>query len=84
MEALYAFCREVDDIADDIADPNLARVKLASWREEIHKLYASLELQASQALTQHPISLALRTPIEVYKLPLADFEAVMDGVERVR
>ncbi len=81
MEALYAFCREVDDISDDIADPNLARVKLAWWREEIHKLYASLELQGSQALAQHPISLALRTPIEVYKLPLADFEAVMDGVE---
>ena len=80
MEALYAFCREVDDIADDIADPALARVKLAWWREEIHRLFAKVEAQENHSTAQHPISLALRGPIKIYGLALADFEAVMDGV----
>lgn len=80
MEALYAFCREVDDIADDIADPALARVKLAWWREEIHRLFAKVDAQENQSTAQHPISLALKGPIKIYGLALADFEAVLDGV----
>ena len=80
MEALYAFCREVDDIADDIADPALARVKLAWWREEIHRLFAEVGTPKDPSTAQHPISLALKGPIKTYALPLADFEAVLDGV----
>ena len=35
ITALYAFCREVDDIVDEVSDPNVARVKLAWWRTEL-------------------------------------------------
>ena len=34
ITALYAFCREVDDIADECNDPAIARVKLEWWRQE--------------------------------------------------
>jgi phytoene synthase len=40
ITALYAFCREVDDVVDECPDPLLARTKLAWWREEIAALYA--------------------------------------------
>ena len=39
ITALYAFCREVDDIADECHDTNLARTKLAWWRTEIANLF---------------------------------------------
>jgi hypothetical protein len=35
ITALYAFCREVDDVVDEVTDPALARTKLAWWRTEI-------------------------------------------------
>ena len=40
ITALYAFCREVDDVVDECLDPHLARTKLAWWRTEIAHLYA--------------------------------------------
>lgn len=80
MEALYAFCREVDDIADDITDPALARVKLSWWREEIQRLFSTPNPSGADRQAQHPVGLALREPIARYELPLSDFEAVIDGV----
>ena len=35
MYAVYAFCREVDDIADDTAAPAQKQAALASWHDEI-------------------------------------------------
>ena len=35
ITALYAFCREVDDVVDEVHDPAVARAKLAWWRNEI-------------------------------------------------
>ena len=40
ITALYAFCREVDDVVDECHDQQLAAIKLAWWREEVAKLYA--------------------------------------------
>ncbi|MDQ6989547.1 MAG: presqualene diphosphate synthase HpnD [Mariprofundaceae bacterium] len=40
MMALYAFCREVDDIADEIKDKDVARTKLHFWKQEIDRVYA--------------------------------------------
>ncbi len=51
MMALYAFCREVDDIADEIADKELASHKLMFWKEELERVYAG------QA--QHPVGMEL-------------------------
>ena len=37
--ALYAFCREIDDVTDEIKDPNIVKIKLEWWRLDVHKIY---------------------------------------------
>ena len=71
--AFYAFCREVDDIADECHDANLASIKLAWWRDEIARLYAGNP--------GHPVSLALAEAILPYHLPQESFEQIIDGME---
>lgn len=43
ITAFYAFCREVDDVVDEVTDPGVAASKLAWWHSEVHQL-----LRASQ------------------------------------
>ncbi|HWU82283.1 MAG TPA: presqualene diphosphate synthase HpnD [Methylophilaceae bacterium] len=73
ITALYAFCREVDDIADECHDLNLARTKLAWWRTEIASLY--------QGKPQHPVSQALAPAIGRYDLNEEHFQEIIDGME---
>jgi 15-cis-phytoene synthase len=73
ITALYAFCREVDDIADDCKDISVARIKLAWWRTEIAHLYAGKP--------QHPVSKALAEAIERYHLDEELFLEIIDGME---
>jgi phytoene synthase len=40
MYAIYAFCREVDDIADDGGSLEAKRAGLEEWRAEIDRIYA--------------------------------------------
>ncbi|MEQ1667905.1 MAG: squalene/phytoene synthase family protein, partial [Sulfuriferula sp.] len=40
ITALYAFCREVDDIVDECSDANVALTKLNWWRQEINDLFS--------------------------------------------
>jgi phytoene synthase len=37
ITAFYAFCREVDDVVDEVEDPGVARTKLAWWQAEVAK-----------------------------------------------
>jgi phytoene synthase len=71
--AFYAFCREVDDIADECHDAALARTKLAWWRDEIARLYAGAP--------SHPVTLALREAIAPFHLSQDAFEQIIDGME---
>lgn len=73
ITALYAFCREVDDIADECHDVNIARTKLAWWRAEIANLY--------QGKPQHPVSKALAPAIGRYNLSEEHFQEIIDGME---
>lgn len=73
ITALYAFCREVDDVVDMTNEPEIARVKLNWWREEIGRLYSD------QA--QHPVTRALSSVIENYDLPEEQFLEIIDGME---
>ena len=73
MHAIYAFCREVDDIADEpgrIADKKRA---LVAWREEIARLYCQRP--------KWPTTRALLKPVQRFNLPREEFLAVIDGVE---
>ena len=73
MYALYAFCREVDDIADDSPSPQEAAKGLALWRERIAELFKG---HADDCITS-----ALLPAIKTYHLVEADFQAIIDGME---
>jgi phytoene synthase len=72
ITALYAFCREVDDVVDEVADPALARLKLAWWRNEIGAAFSGRP--------QHPVAQALQTAVTTFALPQEHFQAVIDGM----
>jgi phytoene synthase len=73
MYAVYAFCREVDDIADDMRPPAQKLAALAEWRREIDALYAGRPRRL--------VARALREPVLRYELRQGDFHAVIDGME---
>lgn len=76
MNALYAYCREVDDIVDEAVHRPIAHLKLAWWRSEIERLYAD----PSQEAPQHPVTRALQPAIRRYALAQEDLEALLDGM----
>jgi phytoene synthase len=73
ITALYAFCREVDDVVDETSDPQLAATRLAWWRTEVANLYAGNP--------QHPVSKALSPFIEKFSLAKENLGEIIDGME---
>jgi squalene synthase HpnD len=73
VRALYAFCREVDDIADGDASRSLKQILLANWRSEIALLFAGRP--------RHPVTRGLNGAIHLYDLRCDDFLAIIDGME---
>src|SRR5256884_1278711 len=73
ITALYAFCREVDDVVDETSDPQVAGAKLAWWRAEIANLAAGK--------AQHPVSLALAPFVEKFGIAAARLNEIIDGME---
>ena len=73
MYAIYAFCREVDDVADEPGETAAKKQCLAAWREEIARLYTGEP--------QRPTTRALLRPVRCFDLPRDEFLAVIDGVE---
>ena len=71
--ALYAFCREVDDIAEGAASASLKLILLTNWRSEIAHLYAGRP--------RHAVSIGLNKAIHLYGLRCDDFLAIIDGME---
>ncbi len=70
--ALYAFCREVDDVVDEITEPSVARAKLQWWREEIHRLY--------HERPTHPVTKALQVHLKTFDLAEEHFYEIIDGM----
>lgn len=73
MYAIYAFCREVDDIADGGAPASEKRAALDRWRAAIARLYDG----APDGL----VAEALQPAIRRFGLRREDFLAVIDGME---
>jgi phytoene synthase len=73
ITAFYAFCREVDDVVDEVADPSVAAQKLAWWRQEVQRTFGG---QPS-----HPAMKALAPHIEAYGVRADHLQAVIDGCE---
>ena len=72
ITALYAFCREVDDVVDECTDPGVARTKLAWWREEVARLY--------DGKPQHPVTRALADVIAPHGITQDQLLTVIDGM----
>jgi len=70
--ALYAFCREVDDIVDECENRELAAVKLEWWRQEIDRI--------DGGVPQHPVGLALQAAGRQFRLPVAQLQEIIDGM----
>lgn len=73
ITALYAFCREVDDVVDETHDDNVARTTLNWWRAEIDNLYAGGP--------QHPVTRALLPHVKAFDLQRELFLEIIDGME---
>ena len=73
MEALYSYCREIDDIADSGLETDIAKRKLDWWEEEICNVLDS---------PTHPITIALQKPIDKCSLPITDFLKIIGGVRQ--
>jgi phytoene synthase len=73
ITALYAFCREVDDVVDEGMDPQLAAAKLTWWRAEVANLFAGRP--------QHPVTRALEPHRDAFGLSAAHLNEIIDGMQ---
>jgi 15-cis-phytoene synthase len=75
MSALYAFCREVDDVADDESSPvEQRRQQLAAWRDDVRRA-------CSNETPQFVVNRELQAVIRQYHLPFEYFDELIRGVE---
>ncbi|KWT84304.1 MULTISPECIES: presqualene diphosphate synthase HpnD [unclassified Variovorax] len=73
ITAFYAFCREVDDVVDEVSDPAIAATKLAWWRKEV--------AQAFDGNPQHPVMQALMQHASAYGIEARQLHEVIDGCQ---
>jgi phytoene synthase len=75
MSALYAFCREVDDVADNESIPaERRREQLAEWRQDVKRA-------CSNESPHFPVNRELQSVILQYRLPFEYFDDLIRGVE---
>src|SRR6201999_645080 len=75
MSVLYAFCREVDDVADeDTAPVEQRRRQLSGWR-------ADVKLACENQSPQFPVNREFQPVIQEYSLPFALFDELIKGCE---
>src|SRR5688572_17646153 len=73
ITAVYAFCREVDDVVDETSDPHLAATKLAWWRGELNSMAAGD--------AHHPVTRALAPFVEKFSVSRERLNEIIDGME---
>ena len=73
ITAFYAFCREVDDVVDEVEDPGVAARKLGWWRQEVASAFAGRPT--------HPVMQALMPHAAAYGIEARQLDAVIDGCE---
>jgi phytoene synthase len=73
ITAFYAFCREVDDVVDEVSDPGVAATKLAWWRKEVASGFGGQPA--------HPVMKALMPHAADYGIEAAHLNAVIDGCQ---
>ena len=73
ITAFYAFCREVDDVVDEMTDPGVAATKLAWWQTEVNRAFAG---QAT-----HPVMRALMPLAEPHHIKAHHLQSVIEGCQ---
>jgi phytoene synthase len=73
ITAFYAFCREVDDVVDEVTDPGVARTKLAWWQVEVAQSFAGKP--------SHPVMQALMPSVPPFGLVQEQLQAVIQGCQ---
>jgi phytoene synthase len=73
ITAFYAFCREVDDVVDEVSDPGVAATKLAWWKKEV--------AEAFSGRPSHPAMKALMPHAAAYAIAPSHLLAVIEGCE---
>ncbi|MCU0968367.1 MAG: presqualene diphosphate synthase HpnD [Rubrivivax sp.] len=73
ITAFYAFCREVDDVVDEVQDPSVAASKLQWWRTEVAATAAGRPT--------HPVMQALQPCMEPYGIRRGHLDAVIEGCQ---
>ncbi|MES2889665.1 MAG: presqualene diphosphate synthase HpnD [Pseudomonadota bacterium] len=73
ITAFYAFCREVDDVVDEVSDPSVAHIKLAWWQKEVDSAFGGHPT--------HPVTQALMPHTAAYGITAAHLLAVIEGCQ---
>ena len=73
ITAFYAFCREVDDVVDEVSDPGVAATKLAWWRQEVTESFAGKPT--------HPVTQALMPHARAFGIHRDHLLAVIEGCQ---
>ena len=73
MFSIYAFCRIVDDIADEIKNKRIKIEKLKSWKKKINNIFESKELKSS-------VEKELKIAVDKFQLDRLDFFSIIDGM----
>jgi 15-cis-phytoene synthase len=73
ITAFYAFCREVDDVVDEVSDPSVARTKLAWWQAEVAKSF--------NGEATHPVMKALMPCVADFDIQQRHLQAVIEGCQ---
>ena len=72
ITAVYAFCREVDDIVDECHDKDVAAQKLVWWQGEVERIFSGTP--------EHPIGIALKQTLEHFPLQKIFFHEILQGM----
>jgi phytoene synthase len=73
ITAFYAFCREVDDVVDEMVDAGVAATKLAWWQSEVAQSFAGKP--------SHPVMKALMPLAADYQIEQRHLQAVIEGCQ---
>lgn len=76
ITAFYAFCREIDDVVDEVHDPSVAQAKLNWWRQQVLRCFST-----DGGQPEHPALLALLPHLEVYGIEDKHLMQVIDGCQ---